>query len=47
VGKNEHNVTLNFIYLKQVGFNKEGKMKALDLKLYNQGGHSLDNSVEV
>ncbi|XP_060598947.1 xanthine dehydrogenase/oxidase-like [Ruditapes philippinarum] len=36
-----------FLGKYKVGFNKEGKMKALDLKLYNQGGHSLDNSVEV
>ncbi|XP_053408870.1 xanthine dehydrogenase/oxidase-like isoform X2 [Mercenaria mercenaria] len=36
-----------FLGKYKVGFTKEGKLKALDLKMYNQGGYSLDNSVEV
>lgn len=31
----------------QVGFNKSGKVQALDCKLYNNGGNSLDLSAAI
>ena len=36
-----------FCYLLQVGFTNEGKILALDLEIYNNGGNSLDLSLAI
>ena len=39
--------TLTLICPLQVGFNKSGKVQALDCKLYNNAGNSLDLSAAI
>ena len=39
-------IMFSFVYLK-VGFDSKGKLKALDIDLYSNAGHCLDQSGSV